>query len=70
MITCEGLEKLRKEHDHFGRVERPDVTAKITWTVSWEIAQKMPITITTKSIFDKLIIAFGTCVSVLMTLRL
>ena len=31
MITPEGLQKLREEHDYLWRVERPDVTAKVTW---------------------------------------
>ena len=34
MITAEGLQKLRDEHDHLWRVERPDVTAKVTWAAS------------------------------------
>ena len=34
MITSEGLQKLREEHDHLWRVERPDVTAKVTWAAS------------------------------------
>ena len=29
MITAEGLQKLRDEHDHLWKVERPDVTAKV-----------------------------------------
>lgn len=34
MITSEGLQKLREEHEHLTRVERPDVTAKVTWAAS------------------------------------
>lgn len=34
MITAEGLEKLREEHEHLWRVERPDVTAKVSWAAS------------------------------------
>ncbi|MFY0598607.1 MAG: transcription elongation factor GreB [Cyclobacteriaceae bacterium] len=34
MITPEGLQKLRDEHDHLTRVERPDVTTKVTWAAS------------------------------------
>lgn len=34
MITSEGLQKLKEEHDHLWRVERPDVTAKVTWAAS------------------------------------
>ncbi|MEP4090159.1 transcription elongation factor GreB [Ekhidna sp.] len=34
MITAEGLQKLRDEHDHLCRVERPDVTAKVSWAAS------------------------------------
>ena len=34
MITSEGLERLREEHDHLWRVERPDVTAKVSWAAS------------------------------------
>lgn len=34
MITSEGLQKLREEHDHLWRVERPDVTAKVAWAAS------------------------------------
>ena len=51
MITAEGLEKLREEHDHLWKVERPDTTAKVSWAAVWEIVQKMPITTTTKSAF-------------------
>ena len=34
MITAEGLQKLRDEHDHLWRVERPEVTAKVSWAAS------------------------------------
>ncbi|MBV6639344.1 MAG: transcription elongation factor GreB [Cyclobacteriaceae bacterium] len=34
MITSEGLQKLREEHDHLWRVERPAVTAKVSWAAS------------------------------------
>lgn len=34
MITAEGMQKLRDEHDHLTRVERPDVTAKVSWAAS------------------------------------
>ena len=34
MITAEGLEKLREEHDHLWKVERPDTTAKVSWAAS------------------------------------
>ncbi len=34
MITPEGLQKLRDEHDQLWRVERPDVTAKVAWAAS------------------------------------
>ncbi len=34
LITSEGLQKLREEHDHLWRVERPDVTAKVSWAAS------------------------------------
>ena len=34
MITADGLEKLKEEHDHLWRVERPDVTAKVSWAAS------------------------------------
>lgn len=34
MTTPEGLQKLRDEHDHLWRVERPDVTAKVAWAAS------------------------------------
>ncbi|WP_425391488.1 transcription elongation factor GreB [Ekhidna sp.] len=34
LITPEGMEKLREEHDHLWRVERPDITAKVSWAAS------------------------------------
>ena len=34
MITAEGLQKLREEHEHLTKVERPDVTKKVTWAAS------------------------------------
>ena len=34
MITAEGLQKLRDEHDHLWRVERPETTAKVSWAAS------------------------------------
>lgn len=34
MITAEGLEKLKKEHEHLLTVERPDITAKVSWAAS------------------------------------
>ncbi len=34
MITPEGMQKLRDEHDHLCRVERPDITAKVSWAAS------------------------------------
>lgn len=34
MITAEGLQKLRDEHEHLTRVERPDITAKVSWAAS------------------------------------
>lgn len=34
MITAEGFQKLREEHDHLWKVERPDVTAKVSWAAS------------------------------------
>ena len=34
MITPEGLQKIRDEHEHLTRVERPDVTAKVSWAAS------------------------------------
>ena len=34
MITSEGLQKLRDEHDHLWRVERPETTKKVAWAAS------------------------------------
>ena len=34
MITPEGMEKLKEELDHLWRVERPDVTNKVSWAAS------------------------------------
>ena len=34
MITPEGMQKLRDEHDQLWRVERPDITAKVSWAAS------------------------------------
>ena len=34
MITPEGLEKLKAELDHLWRVERPDITNKVSWAAS------------------------------------
>ena len=34
LITPEGMEHLKKEHDHLWRVERPDITNKVTWAAS------------------------------------
>jgi len=34
MITAEGFQKLKEEHDHLWRVERPDVTKKVAWAAS------------------------------------
>ena len=34
MITSEGLQKLREEHDHLWRVERPETTRKVSWAAS------------------------------------
>ena len=34
MITSEGLEKLREEHDQLWRVERPETTKKVAWAAS------------------------------------
>jgi len=34
LITAQGLEKLKEEHEHLWRVERPDVTAKVSWAAS------------------------------------
>lgn len=34
LITPEGLENLKAELDHLWRVERPDVTQKVSWAAS------------------------------------
>ncbi|MFK7900709.1 MAG: transcription elongation factor GreB [Cyclobacteriaceae bacterium] len=34
MITAEGLQKLRDEHERLWKVDRPDVTAKVSWAAS------------------------------------
>ena len=34
MITPEGLENIKKELDHLWKVDRPDITAKVTWAAS------------------------------------
>lgn len=34
MITSEGLQKLKDEHDHLWRVERPETTKKVAWAAS------------------------------------
>lgn len=34
MITPEGMQKLRDEHEYLSRVERPEVTAKVAWAAS------------------------------------
>ena len=34
LITREGLEKLKAELDHLWRVERPDITQKVSWAAS------------------------------------
>jgi transcription elongation factor GreB len=34
MITPEGLEKLKAELEHLWRVERPDITNKVSWAAS------------------------------------
>ncbi len=34
MITPEGMQKLKEEHEHLWKVERPDVTAKVAWAAS------------------------------------
>ena len=34
MITSEGLEKLKKELDHLWKIDRPDITTKVTWAAS------------------------------------
>ena len=34
LITPEGMEGLKEELDHLWRVERPDITNKVTWAAS------------------------------------
>ncbi|HRJ30451.1 MAG TPA: transcription elongation factor GreB [Cyclobacteriaceae bacterium] len=34
LITPEGLKKLKAELDHLWRVERPDITQKVSWAAS------------------------------------
>lgn len=34
LITREGLERLKEEHDHLWRVERPETTKKVSWAAS------------------------------------
>ena len=34
MITPEGMEKLKQELDHLWRVERPNITKKVSWAAS------------------------------------
>ena len=34
MITPNGMQKLREEHEHLWRVERPDITAKVAGAAS------------------------------------
>ena len=34
MITPEGFENLKKEHDHLWKVVRPDITDKVSWAAS------------------------------------
>ena len=34
LITPEGMQKLRDEHEHLWTVERPDITAKVSWAAS------------------------------------
>ncbi len=34
LITRQGYEDLRKELDELWRVERPDITRKVTWAAS------------------------------------
>jgi transcription elongation factor GreB len=34
MITPEGMEKLKEELDHLWRIERPDITNKVSWAAS------------------------------------
>ncbi len=34
LITPEGMERLKEEHDHLWRVERPETTSKVAWAAS------------------------------------
>jgi transcription elongation factor GreB len=34
LITKEGMERLKEEHDRLWRVERPDITNKVSWAAS------------------------------------
>ncbi|MFZ5602415.1 MAG: transcription elongation factor GreAB, partial [Pseudomonadota bacterium] len=34
LITEEGMAKLKSELDHLWRIERPEVTKKVTWAAS------------------------------------
>ncbi len=34
LITPEGMERLKEEHNHLWRVERPDTTKKVSWAAS------------------------------------
>ena len=34
MITPQGMERLKEEHDHLWRVERPETTNKVSWAAS------------------------------------
>lgn len=34
MITPEGMERLKEEHDYLWRVERPEITNKVSWAAS------------------------------------
>ncbi len=34
LITPEGMERLKEEHDHLWRVERPETTNKVAWAAS------------------------------------
>ena len=34
LVTPEGMERLKEELNHLWRVERPDITNKVTWAAS------------------------------------
>lgn len=34
LITPEGMERLKEEHNHLWRVERPETTKKVSWAAS------------------------------------